>query len=350
MPNDVVLAIPSATRSHVVAFILLGACPARSPGVAGPSEPSGSSESPAPAAEAPCATAEACMTAATRALEAGDSARAVEYLGLACDRGAAAGCNEAGTLLENDPPQRLARFRRACELGDPFGCANLGQVTTDRREALDAAEKGCTLDAKVCDTGARLAIDAQEWVRARAMAERGCVDTVDVACGTLGALLAKGLGGPQDTTRAVPLLERGCRAGDENACKNVQFMQSVASAEDSAPPSGELDVPHASLKIGSVTADGFTMRDIACNLEGGGLNAFLAGPLLAAMVGERKAALRKCAPKGGEARILFTMRGGKTDARAKAATPAVEACVVKVMKTVTAVSEGTCAATIELRQ
>lgn len=341
-------ATPPRRASRVVAALVLGAaCSARSPGVAAPSEP------PAPVVEAPCATAEACMTAATRALQAGDSVRAAEYLGVACDRGDATGCNEAGTLLESDPTQRLARFRRACELDEPFGCANLGRVAADTHEALDAAEKGCNLDAKVCDSGARVAIDAQEWVRARAMAERGCIDTVDVACGTLGSLLAKGLGGPQDTTRAVPLLERGCRAGDENACKNVQFVQPVATSESSAntaPPTGDLEVPHASLTIGSVSADGFTIRDLACNLEGGGLNAFLAGPMLASMVGARKAALRKCAPKGGEARVLFTMRGGKTDARAKAATPAIEACVVKVMKTVAPVSEGTCAATIDLRQ
>ena len=132
-----------------------------------------------------------------------------------------------------------------------------------------------------------------------------------------------------------------------------EFYQAAVAATGGAgepPATGDLEVPNASLTMGSVSADGFTMRDVGCALQGGGLNALLAGPMLAAAIGSRKAALKKCAPKGGEARVLFTMRGGKTEARAKAATPAVEACVVKVMKTVAAVSEGTCAVTIDLRQ
>jgi hypothetical protein len=43
------------------------------------------------------------------------------------------------------------------------------------------------------------------------------------------------------------------------------------------------------------------------------------------------------------------MEGGHTSqVEAKAATPAVEACVVKVMKTVAAPTSGTCAATLAL--
>jgi len=337
-----------------IAALLLGtACSPRSPrspnsvSMAPPSEPA------APEVETPCATAEACMTEATRASAAGDPVRAGEYFGFACDRGDANGCNESGVLLERDPTLRAARFRRACELDDPFGCANLGRVTADPREAIAALAKGCDLDPAVCDAAARIAIDAEDWTRARALAERGCTDAVDVACGSLGALLLKGLGGPQDSPRAGVVLERGCKAGDANACKNWEFYRSVVDAKggaDGASATGELTVPNASLTMGSVSADGFTMRDVTCRLDGGGLNALMAGPMLAAALGSRKAALKKCAPKGGEARVLFTMRGGMTAARAKAATPAVEACVVKVMTSVAAVSEGTCAVTIDLRQ
>ena len=341
---------PTMSRSAglaVAALVLGAACSPRSPRALPPSEPA------APAALAPCVTAEACTMEATRAASAGDPVRAAEYFGFTCDRGDATGCNEAGILLENDPTQRTARFRRACELDDPSGCANLGRVTAEPREAIVPLEKACNLDARVCDTAARFAIDAEDWTRARALAERGCTDTVDGACGTLGALLAKSLGGPQDPPRAGLLLERGCKAGDENACKNWELYRSVVAAKGGAgqpPPTGDLEVPHASLTMGSVSADGFTMRDVACDLDGGGLNALMAGPMIASAIGSRKAALKKCAPKGGEARVLFTMSGGKTEAKAKAATPAIEACVLKVMKTVVAVSEGTCAVTIDLRQ
>ncbi len=341
--------LASARGLAVAALVLaLGAaCSARSPGTRAPSGPA------SPVVEMPCATAEACTSEATRAVAAGDAVRAGEYFGFACDRGDANGCNESGILLEHDPTLRAARFRRACELDDPSGCANLGRVTAEPRAAIIPLEKGCNLEPRICDVAARTAIDAEDWTRARALAERGCTDTVDVACGTLGALLAKSLGGPQDPPRAGALLERGCKAGDANACKNWEFYQAAVAATGGAgepPATGDLEVPNASLTMGSVSADGFTMRDVGCALQGGGLNALLAGPMLAAAIGSRKAALKKCAPKGGEARVLFTMRGGKTEARAKAATPAVEACVVKVMKTVAAVSEGTCAVTIDLRQ
>jgi hypothetical protein len=333
----------------LVALALTAACSSRKPVPEAPPEPA------APAVTTPCPTAQACLAEATRARETNDAMRAAEYFGYACEHGDAAGCNSAGTLLDNDPSLQRARFRRACELDEPSGCANLGRAIGVPREALDPAEKGCNLDARTCDSGARIAIDAEAWDRARAMAERGCTDTVDVACGTLGSLLGKGLGGPQDSARSGVALERGCKAGDENACKNWEYYKSVigpkpAAGDEPGKAAGDLDVPHASLTMGSVSADGFTMRDVACNLEGGGLGALMAGPMLAAAVGARKAELRKCAPKGGEARVLFTMRGGKVDARAQAASPAVEACVVKAMKTVVAISEGTCAVTIDLRQ
>ncbi|HEY0134802.1 MAG TPA: hypothetical protein VGB85_12000 [Nannocystis sp.] len=338
------LAPRSRPGSLAVAALVLGAaCSPRPSAVAPPSEPA------APEVQAPCATAEACMTEAVRANEAGELVRAREYFGFACDRGDANGCNESGVMLERDSPLRAARFRSACDLDDAFGCVNLGSVTTDPREAIGASVKGCDLDVKVCDVAARVVIDAEDWTRARALAERGCTDAVDVACGTLGSLLLKGLGGPQDSPRGAVALERGCKAGDTNACENWEFYRSVVSA-DGAAAAGDLTVPNASLRMGSVSADGYTIRDLACKLDDGGLNVLMVGPMLAAAIGSRRAALKKCAPKGGEARVLFNMSGGKTEARAKAVTPAVVACVVKVMTTVEAVSEGLCAVTIDLRQ
>lgn len=312
------------------------------------------------AAEAPCDSAEGCMAQAIRADKAGDEARAQPLFAQACELGAADGCNQAAVLL--DPSQRAKRvalLEKGCELGSGAACANLGKVLEDPREVLLAVEKGCKLEARTCDDGARAAIDQEAWERARAMAERGCTDEVDVACGTLGSLVAKGLGGPQDVRRAGPLLKRGCDAGDQNACKNWAYYQEVtaqkgpasaAGGGEAAPAADAFAIPDASLTIGSLTADGFTVKDLACALEDSGFGALMAGPVLVASLASKKAALRACSPKGGEARVRLSMHGARVKAQAKAASPAVEACVVKALDSLPVVTAGTCAATLELGQ
>lgn len=121
-----------------------------------------------------------------------------------------------------------------------------------------------------------------------------------------------------------------------------------ASSAPASDPSG-LDVADANISMGSVSADGFTMTNVACKSEGGGLGALMLGPAIAATIGSKKAQLRACSPKGGEARVLFTMAHGKTDhVEAKAASPDIEKCVTKVMKTVPAPMDATCASTLQL--
>ncbi len=325
-------------------------------------------DTPPPGVDTPCKTADACEDEAMKAHHAGDKARAAEYFGYACDLNDAESCNECAVNLdEGRKAERLERLRKGCKLGSGSACANVSQLSDDPNESLAGAKKGCELVPRTCDHGARVAIDQEAWKDARSMAERGCTDDLDVACGTLGSLLAKGLGGPQDTERAGPALERGCKAGDENACKNWEFYQSLVSAKGSGKGKGQgsgkadakganavaadsFQLPNATLTIGSLTADGFTIKNLSCELTDGGLGALLAGPTIAAALGSKKAALKKCSPQGEEARVWFQMQGGKTDGKAKASSAAVEACVVKVLKTVPAVSEGTCVASVDLAQ
>ncbi len=123
----------------------------------------------------------------------------------------------------------------------------------------------------------------------------------------------------------------------------------VPAASGSAPPAaGGLDVANANITMGSVTVDGLTMTDFACQ-AGGGLGALLAGPTMAGMLSKKKAALKACSPKGGTARVRWTAAGGKiTKVESKAQTPQIEACVVKAVSSVPATMDGTCAATIDL--
>lgn len=123
-----------------------------------------------------------------------------------------------------------------------------------------------------------------------------------------------------------------------------------AAPKDPPAASTGLDVPGANLSIGSISADGFEMKDIACKSEdAGGLGGLVLGPALAGVLSKKKAQLRACSPKGGEARVRFVMDAGKVlSAEAKAETPQIEACVIKVVKSVQAPLGGTCAATLDL--
>ena len=133
--------------------------------------------------------------------------------------------------------------------------------------------------------------------------------------------------------------------------ENMQTGKTDAptSSAPAADPSG-LDVDGANVTMGSVSADGFTMKNVACKADGGGgLGALMLGPTIAATIGSKKAQLRGCSAKGGEARVRFTMANGKTNpVEATAASPEIEKCVVKVMKTVPGAMPATCAATLDL--
>ncbi len=122
----------------------------------------------------------------------------------------------------------------------------------------------------------------------------------------------------------------------------------TALPEPAAAAPLPLSVEGANLNVGSITADGFTMKDLGCKLDGGGgLGGLLLGPTIAAGLSKKKSALDACAPKGADVRVRFTAAGGKiASAEAASGDAKVDACVVKVLKTVPGIADGTCAATV----
>ncbi|HTJ80425.1 MAG TPA: hypothetical protein VL400_01845 [Polyangiaceae bacterium] len=126
----------------------------------------------------------------------------------------------------------------------------------------------------------------------------------------------------------------------------------TASASVEAPPPPPplpLAVEGANLTVGSITADGLSLKDLGCKVEGGGLGVLVLGPAIAGGLSKKKAALDACAPKGADVRVRFTLAGGKVaSSEAKADDPKVEACVAKAVKTMPAVADGTCAATLHV--
>ncbi len=304
-----------------------------------------------------CDSAPSCANEAKRAAEAGDTARLQMFLGYGCDQGDGGACLSRGLALDAVNPKAEELFKKACTLGDAAGCFNAAERV--RHQDLPAAialykkscESGAPLERSAprmaCERGSLVAYTAHDFDSAKALAQHVCDTDAQSGCGLLGVMAAKGEGSLPDAAEAAQLLLRGCKAGDEEACENAKKL----AREEDKPQStsGELDVAGANLSMGSVTANGFTMRDLACKTENGGIGAVMLGPGLAAAIAAKKAQLRACSPKGGEARVRFKMEGGHTSqVEAKAATPAIEACVVKVMKTVVAPTAGTCAATLAL--
>ncbi|NUP12701.1 MAG: hypothetical protein HOW73_42215 [Polyangiaceae bacterium] len=123
----------------------------------------------------------------------------------------------------------------------------------------------------------------------------------------------------------------------------------AAPISEVAPPADELPVDGANLTIDSVTADGFTLRDLSCKAEGGGLGALMIGPTVAGSLSKKKTALDACAPKGADVRVRFTASRGKiASAEARSGDPKIDACVAKVLKNAQAVLDGTCAASMRI--
>jgi hypothetical protein len=114
-------------------------------------------------------------------LDAGAVARA---LGAACEREVASACTARGTLA--GPRRRAAAeadFERACRLGDGRGCRLLAE----------------RLEARRADASERYAL--------------GCTHGDDVSCGRRGRRMER-----DDPSEALPLLVRGCDAGDLDTC------------------------------------------------------------------------------------------------------------------------------------
>ncbi|MCC6216456.1 MAG: cation:proton antiporter [Polyangiaceae bacterium] len=165
--------------------------------------------SPPPAAALPPAPAPAAPPP-----HAAPKAEAASAYQRACDLGSPRGCNDLGVMLldgdgvPRDPARAVVLFRNACELGLPMACANLGH----------ALEHG--LGGAVDVAGA-----AQIY-------ERACRAEAPFACNALGNLLWSGNGAQRDVARATALFERSCEAGSPAACANL----AVAPGNDEAPP------------------------------------------------------------------------------------------------------------------
>ncbi len=315
-----------------------------------------------------CGTPQACFEAGQQADKAKDSERAHSLYQLACEGGSGRGC----LYLAEHVPDKLAYWKRACELGgDRFdssgpgtGCFNAAEETykADPSGALGLYKKACGqgfVDA--CERGTRLANGQERYADAIALAQGGCTEKTAATCGLLGALVVLGKGADRDVEKGMALLVRGCGAGDDEACRNKKQLetnlaklgrgQSGATRADGGEKSG-IDVPGANVNMGSITADGVTLKDLACRTGGGGLlGAVTLGPLLAKSIGPLLPKLRSCLP--GKAAVRVRLEEESDSMASDADAPAASKCVETAFKSARAKGRlhvsGTCAVTIPLR-
>lgn len=298
-----------------------------------------------------CGNAAACFDQGKKADEAKDAPLAKELYKAACDQGNGPACTRYGSLLgelDKDEAAQAAAWRKGCDLEDASGCFNLAETLrqTKPKEATPLYAKACNSAGKdemlaslACGRGGVHAYESGDHKAAAELARASCTEDRVAGCNLLAVMTLKGQGGiAADPELAQNLFQRACKEGDASACDNEKKL------------SNALDVPGANITMGSVTADGFTLNDVQCKAEGGGgLGALLLGPAVAGALSKKKGALDACAPKGADARVRWTAKGGKiTAAEAKAGDAKIEACIMKVVKTAPAVLEGTCAATIHV--
>jgi hypothetical protein len=297
-----------------------------------------------PAPKGPCPDMQACYDAGRVADDARDKAKAAVLYAAGCEMGSGQACVElAVNARERDVAIDL--HLRGCKLGNMNGCFNAAEKLKEgarSREALDLYLKACKSDADVgklaCGRGALAAREAKDYGRAVELAREVCNDEDASGCNILGVLYANGEGVPSDVARAAAFFDRGCKADDEGACENQKKLKEASSR-------GALEVEGANLRMGSLSADGFTMSDIACQVDGGGFAMLMVGPLIAGGMAKRKAALDACAPKGAEVRVRWTMAGRRvTKVEARAGDKKIEACVANAVKSSVAAVNATCAA------
>jgi TPR repeat protein len=296
-----------------------------------------------------CASKEACYDGGRQAEMANDPAKAKGFYATGCKLGDGESCNEMSVKFSSDPAQKSTFGQKACELNSGAGCFNLAEDTrkaAKEPEAIALYEKSCngtwpTASAKpiACKRGSVTAFRAGNAEAAARMSQAICNDQFSEGCGVLGVLYVQGKGVTADEAKGRELLHRACEKGDEEACANEKKLGAAVSAP--------ADVPGANVTVASISADGFTLTDLAC--KSSGMNGLLAGPALASTLGKKKKALDSCAPQGAQVRLRWTAAGGRvTQAEAKSSDPKIEACVVRTMKTVNGVPEGTCATTVNL--
>lgn len=166
-----------------------------------------------------------------------DDLAALTYLEKACMAGSADHCFAiAKDYYGGDERKTASLFRRACEVGNAFGCSILGSMYEDGTGVDVDGAKAITLYEQGCDGGDPSGCTSLGFVyefgvggqldQAQAVANyaKGCEGGHAIGCGSLGFMYQNGNGVAVDIVRAVSLYERSCDLGDTTGCLNLGNM------------------------------------------------------------------------------------------------------------------------------
>lgn len=100
-----------------------------------------------------------------------------------------------------------------------------------------------------------------------------------------------------------------------------------------------------SVSVGSLTADGQTVRNLSCELQSGGMLAVIQ---VVGTLAKQKRTLDACAPAGGAFQVKWAWAGGKAkDVEVlKSSASSKSACVAKALKLTHTDLAGTCQALV----
>lgn len=101
----------------------------------------------------------------------------------------------------------------------------------------------------------------------------------------------------------------------------------------------------ASISVSAMDVDGQAVRDLACQIDNGGMFAVMG---VVGTVAKQKKALDACAPAGAAFRVAWTWAGGKAtrvDVLA-ASDKAKSACIQKALQLTTTDTNGDCRAVL----
>jgi TPR repeat protein len=172
-----------------------------------------------------------------------DEKSAFAFLQRACDAGDPDGCAGVGTMYflgkgtTKDERKALEFDQRACDAGSSAGCANLSTyylrgvvVPRDEKRAVQLAQRSCDADHRCNNLGSDYLNGTgvkRDAKKAAALYERACKAGFVDSCYSLGSLYARGNGVARDDRRALELFQSSCEDAngpDSEACHDAGFM------------------------------------------------------------------------------------------------------------------------------
>lgn len=132
-----------------------------------------------------------------------------------------------GRLVRRNPPNAGRDFARACELGEPGGCAALLRLV--ELEGPDIFRRSCEGgDGEMCYVLGSLYSAGRVVLRndAHALAyfQQSCANGWVIGCGQVGESYRAGVGVPANRQTAITYFEKACRAGHAKSCYNAATL------------------------------------------------------------------------------------------------------------------------------